>query len=238
MPLLNALLPPLCLACETEVSAPHGFCGGCWQTFHFITPPLCTCCGLPFDFETGLSEGPALCAACLAEKPCFEKARAVFRYDDAARRVLLPFKHHDRTDLAPALARLMLQAGKELLEEADLLVPVPLHFFRLFMRRYNQAVLLVRALARLAHKPALLDGLKRIRATPSQGHLSREERRQNVKGAFAVTARARPKLLHKTVLLVDDVVTTGATAHACATALMKAGARRVDVLALARVSRE
>lgn len=229
------VLPPLCLSCQDAVEEAHGFCGRCWRDFHFITPPLCACCGLPFEFALD-SDGAVLCGACLESRPHFEQARAVFSYNEAARHIILPFKHNDRTDYAPALARLMLQAGREFLNTCDIIVPVPLHRFRLFTRRYNQAALLAQALAKLAGRPVLLDALVRPKHTPSQGHLSRDQRKANVKGVFAV--RDGAALKDKKILLIDDVVTTGATADEAAKTLLKGGARQVNVLALARVTKQ
>jgi ComF family protein len=166
----------------------------------------------------------------------FERARAAFRYDEGSRDLILRFKHADRTDSSPAFARWMARAGDALLGDADLIAPVPLHWLRLFMRRYNQAALLASALAPLAGKPAVNDLLQRRRRTPLQGGgvLARQ---RNVAGAFAVDPRRRAGLQDKRVLLVDDVLTTGATVSACASVLLRAGARAVDVLTLARVVR-
>lgn len=179
-----------------------------------------------------------LCGACLQEPPHYHSARAALVYDEASRGLILSFKHHDRTDVVPAFARLMAGAGEGVLARADVLVPVPLHPWRLFLRRYNQSALLAQALAKMADKPVLCSALRRIRATPSQGHLSRAQRFKNVQGAFVVPQKARAALAGKTVLLVDDVMTTGATASACAAVLGGAGAAKVDVLTLARAVRE
>ena len=231
---LNAVLPPRCLKCGAVVDAPGTLCAGCWAEMRFLAPPLCACCGYPFEFELG--EG-ALCGACARDRPPYERARAVLRYDDASKAVVLGFKHGDRTEGAPAYGRWLLRAGAELIAEAELIVPVPLHWLRLFVRRYNQAALLALALARLSGVAAVPDLLVRRRATPSQGRLSAGARRRNVAGAFAVRARRRDLLADRRVLLVDDVLTTGATAEACSRALLRAGAAAVDVLTLARVVR-
>ncbi|MDX1922548.1 MAG: ComF family protein [Alphaproteobacteria bacterium] len=232
---LNVLLPPLCVVCEEMVGESHGFCGTCWRGFTFISPPFCSCCGLPFEYEGQSINDAALCGACLVDRPDFTAARAALVYNEASKSVLLPFKHQDRTDFARALARLLAHAGQALIEKADALMPVPLHFTRLFSRRYNQSALLVHQLAKLCGKPMVLHALARIRSTHSQGHLSREQRYSNVKNAFRVRPNALAQIEGRNLLLIDDVLTTGATANACVIALKKAGAANVDVLTLARV---
>ena len=234
---LDAVLPPLCLGCQEIVEQPGALCAACWQRFRFIAPPCCERCGYPFTAE---AEARALCGACLARPPRYRRARAALVYDEHSRRLILPFKHGDRTDIARAAGRWMARAGAALLAEAELIAPVPLHWRRLLLRRYNQAQLLARMLppaapglqARLAP-----DLLRRSRWTGSQGGLRRDERRRNVHLAFDVHPRWRGTVAGRTVLLVDDVLTTGATVEACAVALQRAGAAAVDVLTLARVVR-
>jgi ComF family protein len=165
----------------------------------------------------------------------FRCARAALRYDAQGRRLILPFKHADRTELAAVLAPQMARAGAALLREADLLVPVPLHRRRLFQRRYNQAALLAKAVGRIAGRPCLPDALVRRLATATLGEKSAAERATEVAGAFAVRASRAARLINRRVLLIDDVVTSGATANACAAVLLAAGAASVDVLAAARV---
>lgn len=229
---VDAVLPPLCLCCGIQVGEPGTLCPDCWSKLDFLGPPCCDACGHPFELDPGEA---AWCGACARSRPEFRRARAVFRYDDASRPLVLRFKHADRTEAAPAFARWMARAGASLLAEADLVVPVPLHRWRLLTRRYNQAALLANALGRLAAVPVAPDLLVRRRRTPPQGYLGREARERNVKGAFAV----RPAKLHlvhgRTVLLVDDVLTTGATVGECARVLLKAGAAAVDVVTLGRV---
>ncbi|NDE89706.1 MAG: ComF family protein [Alphaproteobacteria bacterium] len=232
---LNVLLPPLCVMCDDLVSESHGFCGPCWQGLTFIAPPLCVCCGLPFEYEGQSINEDALCGACLLAMPHFTHARSALVYNDASKSLILPFKHNDRTDYSRALARLLLNAGQAMIERADALLPVPLHFMRLFSRRYNQSALLVHHLAKATGKDMLLHGLVRSKATQSQGHLSREQREKNVKNAFLVRPKAIAMIKGKHLLLIDDVLTTGATANACVSALLKAGAARVEVLTIARV---
>lgn len=233
--ILDVLYPPVCIGCREQVSEPGALCPACWQTLHFLDGPVCAVCGLPFEIDPG---GEMLCAACHAHPPAFDKARAVLRYDDASRQPVLALKHADRLDLVPAFGRWLERTGRELLGGSDLLVPVPLHRIRLWRRRYNQASELTRALSRLGGIPANPLALSRIRPTPSQGDMpSAGARRRNVRGAFAVRDKQRSAVAGKRILLVDDVLTTGATASACAKALKQVGAEKVFVLALARVVR-
>lgn len=234
---LNALLPPRCLACGGPVGAPGTLCPGCWEGVSFLGPPLCRCCGFPFELAPEVDAGDALCAACHAEPPPYARARAVMAYDAGSRGLVLGFKHADRTEAAPAFAQWMARAGHELLVDAHLIAPVPLHRWRLLARRYNQSALLANQLGRLSQVPVVPDLLQRRRNTPSQGHLSRAGRSRNVAGAFAVHPRHAARVRGRAVVLVDDVLTTGATVAACARVLKRAGARQVDVLTLARVVR-
>jgi ComF family protein len=227
---LDLLFPPLCLHCRAQVAQP-GFCAACWSAIAFLDGPGCACCGLPFPVAL---EGENLCAACLVKPPAFDSARAILAYDDNSRGAILALKHADRLDLVPGFARWLSRVGRDALENSDLVIPVPLHPLRLWRRRYNQAAELARRLARdwnLAYAPA---ALLRSRATPSQGAMSSAKaRRRNVLKAFQVPD---PGLVAgKRVLLLDDVLTTGATVEACARALKRAGAAKVHVLVLARV---
>jgi ComF family protein len=225
---LDAVLPPRCLSCGEIVVEAGVLCAACWRGVAFIAAPFCERCGLPFPHEAA-----GICAACAAAPPHYDRARAVFRYDTASRELVIAFKHADKTHAAPAYGAWMRRAGAALLEEADLLVPVPLHWTRLFRRRYNQAALLAYAIDRGRVVPDLL---VRRRPTASQGHLGRSARSRNVTGAFAV--RSGAGVAGKRIVLVDDVMTTGATVGECARVLRRAGAARVDVLTLARVVRE
>jgi ComF family protein len=232
---LDFLFPPLCIQCREQVSEAGGLCAGCWGAIRFIDGPCCTSCGLPFDVPVF---GEARCAACHAQPPAFDVARAVMRYDEAAKGMLLALKHADRLDVVPPFARWLSRSGRELVANSELIVPVPLHRRRLWVRRYNQAAELARALSRLCGRPFDPSLLVRRRATPSQGEMSSASaRRRNVEGAFEVPRPSRERTKGRNVLLVDDVMTTGATVDACARALKRAGAAKVLVLAIARVSR-
>jgi ComF family protein len=180
-----------------------------------------------------------LCGECAREEPVYDRARAALRYDDGARRLILAFKHADRTDTAPAFGVWLARAGAELLADAELIAPVPLHRLRLLKRGYNQSAILARALATKTGLPLIPDLLQRQRATPSQQGLSGQARLENVTaGAFRVHPWHRQRIEGRHIVLIDDVLTTGATAGACARVLRRAGARQLDVLTLARVVRD
>jgi ComF family protein len=203
-----------------------------WSRVAFLEAPVCDGCGLPFDYEMG--EG-VRCAACEARPRAFSRARAACLYDEHSRDLILQFKHADRTDLADLFSRWLGRAAADLIEDADAVVPVPMHPLRLIRRRYNQAAEMARPLARRAGLPYWPGALKRKRAGESQAGKSGAGRRRNVAGAYACPAGWETRLKDKRILLVDDVMTTGATAEACARALIKAGARRVDLAVIARV---
>jgi ComF family protein len=231
---LDLVLPPVCLTCDRPVSAPGQFCPECFQRTAFLGEPCCAVCGVPFRTRAdGGADG--LCPGCRMHPPPWECARAALRYDAQARRLLLPFKHADRPELAAALAPMMARAGAVLLRRAGLLVPVPLHRRRLFARRYNQASLLADALGRRAGLPVCRDALRRTRPTAPLGELGASARAEALAGAIAVRPGRVARLVGRRVLLVDDVMTSGATASACTCALLQAGAAAVDVLAAARV---
>lgn len=229
--LLDVAFPPRCPACHEEVSAQHNFCAPCFDALRQIAAPLCDCCGIPFAFDVGAG---AQCPECLADPPSFDSVRAPLVYDTTSAPLIRSLKFHDRyTGIARATAMMVAALGER---RADVIVPVPLHWRRLCMRRFNQAALLAHALARATSMPVAAQGLKRVRYTTPQMRLPRAERLKNVRNAFAVPEGALVE--EKIILLVDDVVTTGATVAACAAALKKAGAAEVHVLALARTVKE
>ena len=231
---LDLLLPPSCLTCAARVDAPGLQCGACFQTLTLLAEPCCACCGLPFELA-GEAVEAGLCQRCVDSPPVFQRARAAFRYDTASSRLILPFKHGDRIELAQVLSRQMARAGAALLGDADLLVPVPLHRRRLFQRRYNQAAMLAFALGRRAGLPVIPGLLTRLRFTQSLGRKSAGERRDEIGGAFALRRGRHAAVEGRRVLLIDDVMTSGATADACASVLLASGAASVDVLVAALV---
>ena len=228
---VDLLLPPRCLSCGVMTDRAGALCAVCWSRIAFLGAPYCDCCGVPFASDPG----PAtVCGACLRDPPGFARARAVFRYDDGSKRLVLGFKHADRSSLAASFARWMMRAGADVLADADLLVPVPLHRWRLLHRRYNQAALLANQLSRWTGIACRPGALERVRHTPSQGLLGRGQRQRNVQGAFRL-AKGGVAVAGRRVLLVDDVLTTGATIEECVRVLRRGGATAVDVLTLARV---
>jgi ComF family protein len=230
--LVDVALPPRCLACGEIVEEPDALCGRCWGGITFFAPPWCAGCGLPFAHP--MDEG-AVCADCARERRAWDRARAVLRYDKRSRELVLGLKHADQTHVAGAFGRWMQRAGGEVLADAELLVPVPLHWTRLFRRRYNQAALLAHAIHAAGGPPVAADCLLRRRRTPSQGHLGPLARERNVRSAFAV--RRPAAVAGRRLVVVDDVMTTGATVDECARVLKRAGAAAVGVLTLARALR-
>ncbi len=229
---LDTVLPPLCPACRAPLADAGGLCPACWARMSFLAPPWCERLGIPFVHDPGPG---VLSMEAIADPPAYRRARAAVRYDDVARDLVHRLKYGDRLDLAATMGRWMARAGGELLDDADALVPVPLHWRRLWGRRFNQAAALARAAAAGTGLPVLTAALKRRRATAQQVGLSRNARAANVQGAFAVTPEGRTAICDKRLILVDDVLTSGATVDACARALLRAGAGNVDVLVFARV---
>lgn len=228
---LNLLFPPQCLSCDMRVPTHGTLCLSCWQRIKFISEPMCACCGLPFDYDIG--DG-ALCAACLHDRPPYGRARAAFNYDEHSRRLVTRFKYSDQTQLARIYGAWLANAGSELLTGTDIIIPVPLHYWRFVHRRFNQSALLAHSLAKNTGIKNLPDALKRTRRTLPQAGLTRKQRIENVKGAFAANPRYAQLIKGKNILLVDDVLTTGSTMEQCAKILLKAGAMQVNVLTLAR----
>jgi ComF family protein len=228
--IVDFALPPRCPGCGVVTEDEHRFCLDCWQKLHFLGEPCCARCALPFEFDTGPDSE---CGDCLAHPPSFDRLRAAVAYGEIARKVALKLKYSGRPAVAETLAQFMLRHLHE--ESEALLVPVPLHRWRIWKRGYNQSALVALALAKRSGMQAELDLLRRIKATPVLRGMGRRERALAVRGAFHVTSRGRTAIAGRTVLLVDDIYTSGATSNACAKALKRAGAERVNIICWARV---
>lgn len=228
----NVVVPATCLTCDRLVEKQGGCCARCWSELRFVREPYCPVMGTPFSVDLG--EG-FLSAEAIADPPSFGRLRTVMLYDDLARRMASSIKFSDRLDLVPAIAGWMAAAGKELLKDADMIIPVPLHISRLRTRRFNQSAELARHISSscgVDHEPELL---VRRKATRQQVGLTEKQRARNVSGAFQVKENCRIRINGKRILLIDDVYTTGATVKAATRALMRAGAAQVDVLVFAKV---
>src|ERR1700722_5653138 len=228
---LDIALPTLCVACREPVDG-EGVCATCWAKLSFIAPPFCPRLGIPFIYDPG----PGLLSMeAISDPPAYARARAAVRYDDVARTLVHALKYQDRTDLAPAMGRWMARAGHELLDGADVLVPVPLHWRRAWTRRYNQSGALARIIEWQTGVKVASDALRRIRPTQQQIGLSKPQGERTVQGAFKVLTLRQSQIAGRRVVLIDDVLTSGATVDACARALLRAKAVQVDVLVFARV---
>lgn len=228
---VDFLFPPACPGCGRLLGHQSGLCPACWQEIRFIERPYCEVLGIPFSHDLGSG---IVSAEAIASPPVFGRLRSVCYFEGSARNLVHALKYRDRTELAPMLALWMVRAGRELLDDCDVIVPVPLHTFRLVARRFNQAAELAGRVARLSGRPMLADAVRRVRHTQHQVGLGRTGRAANVKGAFRITERGRADVTGKRVLLIDDVYTTGATVEAVTRVLLRAGASSVNVLTFAR----
>lgn len=230
--LIDTFLPPRCFSCGFEVTKQGDLCPTCWTGLNFISKPQCQCCGFPFEYASELTG--QICGSCLETEPLFEKARAVFRYDDASKKLILALKYFDKLEGAEHFGRLMWRTIEPYADKDDIIMPVPLHPKRLFQRRFNQAALLAKGMNKYSGLEVQLLNLVRVKSTISQGGLSRRKRLNNVRGAFKVING--DAIIGRSIVLVDDVHTTGATVNECSKILLKAGARSVKIVSLARVA--
>ena len=233
---LQIVYPPQCLTCDTRVETDFGLCGPCWRETAFITGLVCDRCGLPLVGDE--SEQAVFCDDCLTIARPWERGRAAILYRGNGRKLVLSLKHGDRLDLAGPAAAWMAKAARPLLKPDTLIAPVPLHWLRLFTRRYNQAALLSAAIARETGLPHCPDLIQRRRNTRSQEGRDRDGRFRNVEGALRIHPRHTAKLDRRHVLLVDDVMTSGATLAAAAEACIASGAVGISIVVLARVAKD
>jgi len=231
--LADLLVPLTCHGCGTRVAAPGGLCPSCWAGLELVAGPVCDVYGTPMAHDAGPG---AVSARAVEHPPGWNRARGATVFSDASQRLVHALKYRDRHEVAPAMARMMVHAGRELLTDADMIAPVPLHRWRLWSRRYNQSALLAAEVAKLSGSRFVPDLAMRVRRTRSQVGLGQSERNRNVRGAFSVTPHHAGGIMGARVVLVDDVMTSGATASECARALRNAGAAEVDVLVFALVS--
>jgi len=229
---LDLALPQLCAACREPVEG-KGLCPSCWSKLSFITRPYCERLGIPFVYDPGPG---ILSMEAIADPPAYHRARAAVRFDEISRALVHRLKYSDRLDLAPMMGRWMSQAGRDVLAEADALVPVPLHWRRLWARRFNQSAMLAATVSAESGVPIAAMALRRVKATVQQVGLTRTERAANVQGAFRVPEQGKTAVAGRRLVLIDDVLTSGATVEGCARALLRAGAASVDVLIFARVA--
>ncbi|MGU3573917.1 ComF family protein [Brucellaceae bacterium C25G] len=228
----DILFPPSCIGCRRHVSYPGSLCPQCWSDIRFIEQPYCPVLGTPFAHDFG---SHFLCAEAIANPPPFKRLRSAVLHKGAAQRMAVSLKFYDRTDLAPWMAQWLARAGYELLDECDVIIPVPLYRWRFWKRRYNQSAELARALAKTASKPFCADALIRSRNTVQQTGLGSKERQRNVDGAFKVPDKGDIHIRGRRILLIDDVYTTGATVRSATRTLLRHGAQSVDVLTFSRV---
>ncbi|MCA3554994.1 ComF family protein [Aestuariivirga sp.] len=229
---VDLVTPSLCLSCGTPVGEAASLCVVCWGRLKLLEEPVCDALGTPFAYDQG--EG-ALSGAALSDPPAWDRARAAVLFEEEAAKLVHALKYRDRPEAGLLMARMMARAGRRLLAQADVILPVPLHVFRLWLRRFNQSALLAQRISRLSGTPWRHDVLIRARSTRAQVGLDQGARRRNVRNAFTVRPGRLAEVAGRSVLLVDDVRTTGATAEACALALKKAGAARVELLTFALV---
>lgn len=228
---VDTVLPPRCALSGEVVDAQGMLSPESWAQLEFIGHPICSCCGIPFEYEL---EQDTLCSACVENRPPYRSARSAMKYNEASRDLILGFKHGDQLHTVRTFTPWLMRAGAQLLQEADVLIPVPLHRWRLWRRRYNQAALIAQHLSKSSNVPVLVNGLERTRATMTQGHMKAAQRHKNVKHAFALNPQYASDIKGKAVVLVDDVLTTGATVKECTKTLLAGGVKSVDVLTIAR----
>ncbi len=228
--LLNTIFPKTCLICNKIINGGH-FCVEDWNKLHFLQKPACDICFQPFEFNV---KSQTICGKCSQKRPKYFKALAVLNYDESSKTLITKFKYFDQINLAKYFAELMFKQAKEILPNIDFIVPIPLHKLRIINRKYNQSALLAKNIVTLSDKKALLDLLIRTKNNKPQALLSQKARKKNVAGIFAVKKKYFEEIKGKNILLIDDVITTGATVESCCKVLEQHGVSKIYVLTLAK----
>ncbi|MFN7038365.1 MAG: ComF family protein [Alphaproteobacteria bacterium] len=226
---IDLIFPPKCLNCDCIIESIGGFCEKCWLKIDFISKPSCYICSYPFEYNIGEH---ALCASCIKEKPYYEKAVSIFKYNDNSKKIIHGLKFLDKTYFAPYLGNLMHKALHPL--DQDIIAPIPIHKFRLLKRFYNQSLLLAQAVSNISGVTLVPDLLLKVKNTIPQSGLTKKQRQKNIKNAYILNPKYKDKIVGKKILLVDDVITTGSTANLCAKILVKAEVKKVELVTLAK----
>lgn len=226
--ILNYIFPQSCILCFELIQSDQSLCANCWSKLNFVAKPYCNSCGriLPIDIAENIN-----CLSCIKKKPTFDKARSIFTYDDVSKRLIHHFKYYDRTILAKTFTNLICNRYQNIIDQADLIIPIPMHRIKRIFRLYNQAAILAKAIATHSKKPISYEVLVKTRWTKAQTSLTKKQRLTNLFGSFAIKNKSEIK--DKNIILIDDVMTTGSTVSLCASLLKKAGAKKVIVITVA-----
>lgn len=227
---LRLIFPKTCLSCN-KIIADGEFCADDWKALCFLQKPACNICFSPFEFHVA---DDAICGSCAQNRPEYFKAISVLKYDEFSGKLISNFKYFDQTHLTKYFSKIMNEAAQHVLPDIDYIAPVPLHKFKIIKRKYNQSALLAKQIAFLNNKKLLLNLLIRSKNSKAQAGLQKNQRLKNVVGIFRINQKFLDKVKDKNILLIDDVITTGATVNQCAKVLKKSGVNRVYVLTLAK----
>ena len=228
--LLNLLFPAKCIICDNHIQK-SGVCNECWGKFTFITKPYCAICSHPFAYE---NDEDMVCGHCLMHKPAYDKAISILKYDDFCKKLVHRFKYQDQLHILDYLTSLMMNMGKGVIEQADIIIPVSMHKYKLLKRGYNQAALLAMNIAKKSNITYLPELMHRTKNIQSQADLTKKQRAQNIKNSFALNPKLKNKISGKRILLIDDVITTGATIAECCKVIKSAKPSKILVLTLAK----
>ena len=226
--IIDFFFPSKCLLCKNDIIDQLSICQTCWFALNFISKPFCNICGRPFEFSM---QKNFTCLKCIANKPFYDLARGIFKFDEHSKKLIHAFKYYDMTNLAPFFASILYNKYKEEINTYDLIIPVPMHKLKRLYRLYNQAFLLAKALSKISNKKIACDVLLKSKWTKPQTFLSKKERISNLEGSFKINNQTSIK--NKKIILIDDVSTTSTTIDICSKALKKHGAANILVLCIA-----